>query len=133
MAGREKISLLCVSRRGERGSSWACRFWKGMQNFGGSCNIVGQGRTWCCVCIQPTCPHTQLDEFESALDWHHNNRVPHNFLKDRNPSPESSPLYTRVTLALGGRAMKSMSVSPVMLPEEWFPTEVRRPLDWCRT
>ena len=102
-----------------------------MQNV--KSDIVGQGSTWCCVLQTATCPCTQLGELESVVEWHNNNRVAHNFLKDRNPSPESSPVYTSVTLALGGRAMKSISVSPVMLPEEWFPTEVRRPLDWCRT
>uniref|UniRef100_A0A7S0J140 Uncharacterized protein n=1 Tax=Calcidiscus leptoporus TaxID=127549 RepID=A0A7S0J140_9EUKA len=48
----------------------------------------------------------------------------------KKPSP-SSPWYVHETLALGGRARKSMRVRPVMLPEEWGPTAARRPDEWC--
>lgn len=43
------------------------------------------------------------------------------FRKLKNPSPLESPTKVKDTLALAGRATKSISVSPVMFPFECFP------------
>lgn len=52
----------------------------------------------------------------------------HSFLNPRNPSAHCSPLYDIESLALAGKAMKSINVNPVKFPAECLPRLLSFPL-----